>query len=573
MSAHAVSSLLASGSSCSSVPVEHLDYDFIQSCSDLKHLERILNVLRSRQEGFYPHLIDFCEKHMEELDPKNRFLWKEKPAATAACFSSEEWSDITEELQEWETNIRMNEVKLSGSSMFCDADSVPAIRCSKTLQENIRSEVKKHKTASVPRAYRDWDRFDVEKECAKIDECDMNPPAVITRPAPQDFKHTINSAALRDQEKDALACREKDKGNESFRSGDYEEAVVCYTRSLSLVPSAAAFNNRAQTHIRLQRWSAALSDCQAVLQLEPDNVKALLRRATVHKHMGHLQESRDDLLKEPHNTTAQKVLMEVTETAAQTHQQKHRAGRKLFIQECDDGDDPEIMTNTHNTESPNRDRSEESIQTDRRVGPAPGTTKAPPTELTHLKTEEHLLLGEKEALETNTQTVSENTPAETRRRSPSKPRRSVPITEVEDEEGDEDQDSAINRPSVSLQPSNAFEFGQVLNAACAHGDLLTCAELLRNIPSERLPQYISTQLNGQTISFIIKTLNKHLRSHPHLLYEHLKHLQTTHRFSMVWMLLDSEDRTQLMEIFQNLSVVQTEAFSQDDVKSLANKYI
>ncbi|KAA0702557.1 Sperm-associated antigen 1 [Triplophysa tibetana] len=470
--------------------------------------------------------------------------------------------------QQWETNIRMNEVKVNDSSMICDADSVPAIRCSNALQENTRSEVKKHKTASLPRAYRDWDRFDVEKECAKIDECDMNPPEVITRPAPQD-KHMRNSAALRDQEKDALACREKDKGNESFRSGDYEEAVVCYTRSLSLVPSAAAFNNRAQTHIRLQRWSAALSDCQAVLQLEPDNVKALLRRSTVHKHLGHLKESPDDLLKEPYNTTAQKVLKE--ETAAETHPQKHRAGRKLFIQECDDCDDPEIMTNTHNSETPNTDRSEESVQTNRRVGPAPGTTKAPPTELTHLKNEEHLLLGEKEALETNTQTVSENTQAETRRRSPSKPRRSVPITEVEDEEGDED--SAVNRPSVSLQPSNAFEFGQVLNAACAHGDLLTCADLLRNIPSERLPQYISTQLNGQTFSFIIKTLNKHLRSHPQLLYEHLKHLQTTHRFSMVLMLLDSEDRSQLMDIFQNLCDVQTQTFSRNDVKSLSNKYI
>lgn len=56
-------------------------------------------LLRSGQEGFYPHLIDFCERHVEKLDPKNQFLRKEKPAATAACLSSEEWSDITEDLQ------------------------------------------------------------------------------------------------------------------------------------------------------------------------------------------------------------------------------------------------------------------------------------------------------------------------------------------------------------------------------------------------------------------------------------------------------------------------------------------
>ena len=34
---------------------------------------------------------------------------------------------------------------------------------------------------------------------------------------------------------------------QAFRAGDYEEALLYYNRSLSLVPTVAATNNRAQT--------------------------------------------------------------------------------------------------------------------------------------------------------------------------------------------------------------------------------------------------------------------------------------------------------------------------------------
>jgi len=43
------------------------------------------------------------------------------------------------------------------------------------------------------------------------------------------------------------AEREKNKGNEAFRAGDFDEALVYYSRSLSVLKTAAAHNNRAQT--------------------------------------------------------------------------------------------------------------------------------------------------------------------------------------------------------------------------------------------------------------------------------------------------------------------------------------
>lgn len=41
-----------------------------------------------------------------------------------------------------------------------------------------------------------------------------------------------------------------------------------------------ALNNRAMARLKLGQWEAAEADCSAVLEQEPTNVKALLRRAT-----------------------------------------------------------------------------------------------------------------------------------------------------------------------------------------------------------------------------------------------------------------------------------------------------
>lgn len=53
---------------------------------------------RSGEEGCYPDLTLFCEKRIEHLAPGSRVLRKDKPAATAADFTAEEWETINDEL-------------------------------------------------------------------------------------------------------------------------------------------------------------------------------------------------------------------------------------------------------------------------------------------------------------------------------------------------------------------------------------------------------------------------------------------------------------------------------------------
>ncbi|XP_007257002.4 sperm-associated antigen 1 [Astyanax mexicanus] len=329
-----------------SVPVEHLDYKYIEKCSDLKYLEKILGVLRSGKEGIYPHLTEFCEKHVEKLDPRSRALRKENFPATSASFSKDEWDQITNELQTWENEIKINDVELNKQLFFCNDVNIPPVRGSNcSIQKVTYSGDKAYsKTRHLPRSYQDWDKFDVEKECAKIDETlTTNESAAIIDDSLLKIQSKIDTTGLTEQEKVVLANREKDKGNEAFRAGDYEEAVTYYTRSVYIMPMTTAYNNRAQAEIKLQRWYDVLSDCERVLQLEPHNTKALLRRATAYKQLENLQMAHDDinavLRSEPNNMSAQRLLEEISKKINAHIHHKPNKGKKLLIQEVEDDDD------------------------------------------------------------------------------------------------------------------------------------------------------------------------------------------------------------------------------------------
>ena len=77
--------------------------------------------------------------------------------------------------------------------------------------------------------------------------------------------------------------------------GDFEEALAYYSRSISLVRTAASVNNRALTYLRLEKWKKAEQDCNEVLKLEKNNVKARLRRASALKELNRYEEAKKDL--------------------------------------------------------------------------------------------------------------------------------------------------------------------------------------------------------------------------------------------------------------------------------------
>ncbi|VDL79280.1 unnamed protein product [Nippostrongylus brasiliensis] len=84
----------------------------------------------------------------------------------------------------------------------------------------------------------------------------------------------------------AEAVRLKDEGNKCFRQSHFHNAIEFYTKSLEVELSAAVLGNRAQSFLKLNRWPAALMDCNRALELDPNFDKALYRRANALEKLG-----------------------------------------------------------------------------------------------------------------------------------------------------------------------------------------------------------------------------------------------------------------------------------------------
>ncbi|XP_070406953.1 sperm-associated antigen 1 isoform X3 [Nothobranchius furzeri] len=765
------------------VPAEHLDYGYIEKCKDVKYLEKILRVLRSGEEGVYSHLTEFCESHLEKLQPKSRALRKETSAATAASFSKDEWSQILQELQTWEEDTKRTDMLLK-QDLFDDLvkSKMPPVRGSRCLvspSQSLFPEARKNPSKrAVPRGYREWDKFDVEKECDNIDGdvLKKDPPAILDTQHPKLKQEADVSSLLSQRQKLLLANREKDKGNEAFRAKDFKEAVTYYSRSLSILPTVGAYNNRAQAEINLSRWHDAMRDCQQVLELDPDNKKALLRRATVHNHMGNVQLASEDLRgvlrQDPYNIAATQLLSKIEEKMSECQLEQEQRSKKIFIEEVEEENSCSMKELQTGLDSPQdlcvlysnraacflkdgnsqdciqdctralelqpfslkpllrRAMAYESLEQYRKAyvdyktvlqidssvqaahdsvnritrmlieqdGPEwrqklpeiplvplsaqQHRREEPPsaevlqarvekaareaerradvlfpalkqegndfvkkgqyrdafgkyTECLKLKPEECSIytnralcllklerFGEaKQDCDAALRLEPANKKAFYRRALANKGlqdflacssdlqevlqldpsvqeaqkeleevtvllrqsladgskehRRTVLIREVD---GDEDttavQSNCTGAVSINQKPTSAYDFGQSLNAARCSGNTEACAELLASTSPEQLPRYLSTQLDGHTLSFIMQALDSHLlEKNPNLVYQHLHHLHTADRFTVVQLLQDMDTHHHMTQLFEHLSAVESAEFTKNDVQNLANKYI
>lgn len=91
------------------------------------------------------------------------------------------------------------------------------------------------------------------------------------------------------------AIQLKEKGNDLVKAGRSQEAIELYDQSLQLHYTLITVNNRAQAKLNVQDYSGAAADCTIILDQEPDNAKALFRRAKVWMGLKDLQRALEDI--------------------------------------------------------------------------------------------------------------------------------------------------------------------------------------------------------------------------------------------------------------------------------------
>lgn len=93
------------------------------------------------------------------------------------------------------------------------------------------------------------------------------------------------------------ALREKEAGNEFFRSRDFEQAVFHYSLAIDLCPDsekehlAVFYGNRSAAFIGLDDYEAVIEDCSAALERKPDYVKVLARRSQAQEKLDKIDEA------------------------------------------------------------------------------------------------------------------------------------------------------------------------------------------------------------------------------------------------------------------------------------------
>ncbi|KAL3285985.1 hypothetical protein HHI36_000499 [Cryptolaemus montrouzieri] len=183
--------------------------------------------------------------------------------------------DFCQDLKSWGEEMKEKEQKKFGSIKT----EPPVMK-----KEVVKNEEKSDKPKEAKRkcvTYADWDKFDADKECEKID-------ASSDSDLTDEFDENMKEEAL----------LQKDQGNRFVKNGSWDDAIRCYTKAIDYYAYDPVFYaNRALCYLKKKEMVKAESDCTTSLKLDKTYVKAYQRRAAARESLNKLEEAKLDLLR------------------------------------------------------------------------------------------------------------------------------------------------------------------------------------------------------------------------------------------------------------------------------------
>ncbi|KAK3326388.1 mitochondrial outer membrane 72K protein [Apodospora peruviana] len=87
------------------------------------------------------------------------------------------------------------------------------------------------------------------------------------------------------------AVKLKELGNKAYGAKDFPKAIALYSKAILCRPDPVYYSNRAACHNANGDWEKVVEDTTAAINLDPEYVKALNRRANAYDHLGKYSEA------------------------------------------------------------------------------------------------------------------------------------------------------------------------------------------------------------------------------------------------------------------------------------------
>lgn len=265
-------------------------------------MRAILASLISGEHGKFPHLEETARNKLIKLLPREE---QEMIATLKSKATADDSSKEIMGLQSWMEKLKVtnenNEQQDKATSLLC---SIP-IRSTSCIQQSAQAKkptpaaskklIRKEKL-STTEYFQAWDKFSED-----TDSDGETPLPKITKPRLVEdtaeiarrnrdaelceLQRQIANFEFKQSEREFSSEREREKGNEHFKSREDEDAHHCYTKSILLDPSnAKSLANRAAVSLRFGKDEEAIADCTKAINIDPTYTKAIARRGmTLHR--------------------------------------------------------------------------------------------------------------------------------------------------------------------------------------------------------------------------------------------------------------------------------------------------
>uniref|UniRef100_A0A4W5MF24 RNA polymerase II-associated protein 3 n=1 Tax=Hucho hucho TaxID=62062 RepID=A0A4W5MF24_9TELE len=238
--------------------------------------------------------------------------------------NAEDLHNFMKDLNSWETDIKKKDEQLRTGSVGESQKSLPPVRNKDYKKKREKKKASdnnaKTETKQAPRIksydYQSWDKFDVDKVLESMDKEDSAAES-------NDSESEDSGVPATDQDK---ALAEKEKGNQLFKEGKYDDAIECYTRGMGADPYNPILpTNRAACFFRLKKFAVAESDCNLSIALDSNYFKAFARRGAARFALQNYESALEDYVSvlklDPGNLEAQNEVMKCKEVRHYLQQQ------------------------------------------------------------------------------------------------------------------------------------------------------------------------------------------------------------------------------------------------------------